>query len=323
MMHAKHKSTDTQYIAVDDLIGRLGLLEMDVYHWLNRDKPKIKKDHRGRTSVPMEFLERYSACAEYIAAFKRAVTADRSSREAEDLQTTLQLKKERTELLDIYDVYIGDLENIHRKYLDSANKAGNESSVMAAYLLFSRVISTLKMGCLCLRNGYWNSGSLLREIDECLDVAKFFVITKDTSRGGDALRRWFRQNLAPSHGDCRKEIASWVADIDKEADEEQHHELLKELYNKKSKFTHPTYATIREVAKYNTDGTVSVEEVDYGPCSYERKLHELTHFFRSSIWSSFQTFSTCFIQELPLLEEDIKYLLNYDKKFQEWDSVPW
>jgi len=195
---------------------------------------------------------------------------------------------------------------------------------MAAYLLFSRVISTLKMGCLCLRNGYWNSGSLLREIDECLDVAKFFVITKGTSKGEKTLRQWFRQNRAPKHEDCRKEIATRRASIIKKIDAEKHRELLNELYQKKSKFTHPTYATIREVAKYKTNqGIVSVEEIDYGPCSYERKLHELTHFFRSSIWSSFQTFIECFAQELPLLEEDIKYLLNYDKKFQKWDSVPW
>lgn len=322
MTQTKHKSTDTKYIAVNDLISRLGLLEADVYRWLNRDKPRARKDHRGQPSVPMEFLERYSTCAEYMEAFKRAVVAEKLSREADDLQITLRLKRERSQLLDLYDVCIGDLETLHRKYLDSANGAGSESGVMAAYLLFTRVISTLKMGCLCLRNGYWNSGSLLREIDECLDVAKFFVITKGTSKGEKTLRQWFRQNRAPKHEDCRKEIAARMASIVREFDAEQHCELLNELYQKKSKFTHPTYATIREVAKYKADGVILVEEVDYGPCSYERKLHKLTHFFRSSIWSSFQTFLACF-HELPLLEEDIKYLLNYDKKFKEWDSISW
>lgn len=323
MMQKKHKLTDDKYIAVDDLISRLGLLDADVYHWLDRDNPKTRKDHRGRPSVPMEFLESYSACAEYMDAFKRAALAERSSREADDLQTTLRLKRERSELLDIYDVYIGDLETLHRKYLDSANMAGSESCAMAAYLLFTRVISTLKMGCLCLRNGYWTSGSLLREIDECLDVAKFFVITKGTSKGEKALRQWFRQNRTPTHGDCRNKIAIWKASLNKETDAEQFRELLNESYQKKSKFTHPTCAIIREVTKYNAEGIISVEEVDYGPCSYERKLHELTHFFRSSIWSSFQTFLVCFIHELPLLEGDIEYLLSYDKKFQKWDSAPW
>jgi hypothetical protein len=300
MTQKKQKSDDDKYIAVDDLISRLGLLDVDVYYWLNRDKPKTKKDHRGRESVPIDFLEKYSSCAEYMDALKRAVVAERLSREADDLQITLRLKRERSELLDIYEAYIGCLEILHRKYLDLANKAGLESSAMAAYLLFTRVISTLKMGCLCLRNGHWTSGSLLREIDECLDVAKFFVITKGTSKGENALRKWFRQNCAPSHGDCRGEIAIWKASLNKETDVGLFRELLYESYQKKSKFTHPTCAIIREVTKYNAEGITSIEEVDYGPCSYERKLHELTHIFRSSIWSSFKTFFVCFIHELPL-----------------------
>lgn len=320
MMQKMHKLTHDKYIAVDDLISRLGLLDVDVHRWLDRDNSKTSKDHRGRPTVSIEFLECYSACPEYMDAFKRAVVAERSSREDDDCQITFRLKKERAELLDIYGLHIGYLEILHRKYLDSANSAGLESSAMAAYLLFTRVISTLKMGCLCLRNGYWTAGSLLREIDECLDVAKFFVITKGTSKGEKALRQWFRQNCAPSHGVCRKEIAIWQASLNRETDEEKHHELLNEMYNKKSKFTHPTYATIREVSKYKADGMASVEDVDYGPCNYERKLHELTQFFRSSIWSSFQTFFVCFIKELPLYKEDIECLLDYDKKFQEWEK---
>lgn len=194
---------------------------------------------------------------------------------------------------------------------------------MAAYLLFSRVISTLKMSCLCLRNGYWTSGSLLREIDECLDLALYFVITKNTSKGKQVLQKWFRQNYAPQHSDCRREIAIHMASIDKDVDVKQHQELLNELYQKKSKFTHPAYATVREVTSYNVDGDTSVVEIDYGPCGYERKLHELTHFFRSSLWSSFQIFIACFVQEFPLAKEDIEYLHKYDKKFQSWDLVSW
>lgn len=320
--HAKHKSTDEKYIAVEYLISSLGLLEREVMSWLIRDKPKAKKDHMGRTSVSVEYIGKYSACKEYSNAFRRAVAAERRSREIDTPQISQRLMSERINLLDSYDACIHDLETIHRKYLDSANRAGYESSVMAAYLLFSRVISTLKMACLCLRNGYWNSGSLLREIDECLDVAQFFVITKGTQRGEKALHQWFRQNRAPKHEDCRKEIALRMASL-LEDEEARHRELLNELYQKKSKFTHPTYATVREVTKYNVESVITVEEIDYGPCTYERKLHELAHFFRSSIWSTFQTFLLCFIHEFPLLKEDIEYLQIYDKKFQEWDSVPW
>jgi len=104
MTRTNHKPVDNKYIAVEELISRLSLSEVDVYHWLNRDKPKTREDHRGRLSVSIELLEKYSACDEYMEAFKRALVAERLSREADDLQTTLQLKNERSKFLDIYDV---------------------------------------------------------------------------------------------------------------------------------------------------------------------------------------------------------------------------
>jgi hypothetical protein len=136
MTHGKHNSKDAEYIAVEDLIGRLGLLEEDVFEWLSRDKPNVKNDRRGRPSIPLEFLERYSGCAEYETAFKRALAAERLSRDVDDVQISLQLKIKRSELLNLYDVFIIDLENLHRKYLRLVNRVGRESSAMAAYLLF-------------------------------------------------------------------------------------------------------------------------------------------------------------------------------------------
>lgn len=323
MKNTTPQSADEKYIAVEDLISRLGLLEVDVLSWLDRDKPKFRKDHMGRIAIPLEFLERYSTSSEYMSAFNRAVAAEGALRESDNLQIAPRMQIERTKLLDNYDICISDLESLHRKYLNSANSAGYESSVMASYLLFSRVIATLKMACLCLRNDYWTSGSLLREIDECLNVAEYFVLTKGTPKGKKALHQWFRENRAPKHEDCRKEIAKRMASLDMEVNEEQHRDLLNELYQKKSKFTHPTHATVREVTKYDVSCDTLVSEIDYGPCCHERKLHELAHFFQSSIWSSFQTFIVCFSQELPLLEEDFEYLLEYDNKFKEWCRVPW
>jgi hypothetical protein len=304
-------------MSVEELIGHLGLLDSDVDQWLVRDNPETYRDHMGRISVPKELLDRYSNSAEYTPAFQKAVRAEKAQREADERCRNERFQKERLELLDIYDLYVCDLESMHRKYLDTANLAGYESSAMAAYLLISKAISILKMGCLCLRSGYWYSGSLLREVDESLDVAQYFVLTKGTSDGEKALRRWFRQNHAPKHEVCRREIAIGIASVIRDIDKQQHQELLNELYQKKSKWTHPAYGAIREVTRFNLDGATSVEDVVYGPCNFERKLLELTQFFRSSIWTSFQVFLTCFRTELPLTQKDIDYLLKYDKSFQE------
>ena len=67
---------------------------------------------------------------------------------------------------------------------------------------------------------------------------------------------------------------------------------MNELYQKKSKFTYRTYHVIREITKYKpmAGEILHIDEIEYGTYSYERKLFELTDFFKSSIWTSFQYF---------------------------------
>lgn len=315
------KQTKTTYIAIEDLIRRLGLLDEDVLSWIKRDNPQITLDHRGRKSVLISFLEKYSLEEDYTKAFYKAVAVERYIRDSDNSGANLNFKQARSKLLDTYEAYISIIESIHSKYLAMINKAGNETSLMAAYLLFSRVLSTLKMCCLCQRNNYWYWGSLLREIDEALDVAYYFVITKDLAEGRKALCKWFRENEAPKHADCRKVISNKMSAVDNTYDHNENYDLMNELYQKKSKFTHPTYHVIREVTKYRPmgDDILHVAEIEYGACSYERKLFELTDFFKSSIWTSVQYFLQCF-QDLPLNKEDFQQLMTIHRKFLEEET---
>ncbi len=199
--------------------------------------------------------------------------------------------------------YVDRLEVIHQHYLLQVNDCGYESSEMAAYLLLSRVISTLKMCCMCATNRYWYWGSLLREIDEALDVALYFVISSKTEAGKKAIRDWFRLNEAPRHSKCREQISKHQASLNLGYTESNHMELMAELYNKKSKFTHPTYRVIREVTEFEIfSGEVRLNNIDYGPCASEHSILELVDFFQTSILIACQSFLRCF-WELPLLEE--------------------
>lgn len=65
------------------------------------------------------------------------------------------------------------------------------------------------------------------------------------------------------------------------------------------------------------DGTRRVAAIDYGPCRYETKLYEITDFFESSIWSTFQKMFICFYYKLNLSEEDAAFIQCYDRMFQE------
>ena len=169
----------------------------------------------------------------------------------------------------------------------------------------------------CLEQGHWYSGSLLRDVDECVDLAQYFSITKGSNSGEVTRLRWFRQNVSPSHATCREAISAWQSLLVGTEVADQHLEVMKELYRKKSKWTHPTYKVIREISSFDTDGKITLAFVDYGPCSYERKIFELAEFFRSSIWSTFQCLWLCFKLEFPLADEDVSLLRDYDRMFQD------
>ena len=119
------------------------------------------------------------------------------------------------------------------------------------------------------------------------------------------------------HEECRRAISEWRSSVVEGADSAEHLDLMRELYGKKSKWTHPTYASIREITEYVHDCALQVETIDYGPCRNERKLYELTDFFRSSIWSTFQTVWLCFHYRLNLSGEDTAILQRYDRMFQD------
>lgn len=91
-------------------------------------------------------------------------------------------------------------------------------------------------------------------------------------------------------------------------------DLLYEIYQKKSKFTHPTYLVIREITTFELLNNIpNIKEIEYGQSKHERKLLELTEFFRSSIWTSIQVFIQCF-HDLPLGKEDLNHLFSIHSK---------
>ena len=306
-----------KHVAIEDAANDLGILEADLRSLLHPLSPPVESDHRGRPTVPTSYIDEITSGEAYLEAVGRALDAQSRARADDDPAIDSVLRERRLQLLIRYDSWIAELQAVHQRYLAAANDAGPESSGLASYLLLSRAISTLKALNTCLREGHWYSGSLLRDIDECLDLAHFFAITKGTEKGERARRKWFRENAAPKHEESRKAISQHVSSVVGVMDSTDHLALMRELYGKKSKWTHPTLASIREITGYLPDGSLSVRAIDYGPCRYERKLYELTEFFRSSIWTTFQTLWLCFHYRLNLSGEDAALLRRYDLMFQE------
>ena len=305
-------------MAIEDMAMDLGLIESDVIAVLRTLSSPFTRDFRGRLSVPSRYLSIVGSGSFYEGALKRALISDEMGKK----NVVGNPSDQRSQLLGRYSVLIDDLEEIHRRYLDRANATGIESSAMAAYLLMSKSIALLRMTNESLRQGHWYSGSSLRDIDETLDVALYLVISADTEKGKVARFKWFRENSSPHHAECRTEIAQWYASLVEEANGDHHLSLMKELYRKKSKWTHPTYLAIRETASFDLSGeTPELLAVNYSPCCHQNKLLELADFFRSSIWSCFQTHSLCFNLTFPVSAAEKKLFLKYDKLFLQWQDA--
>ncbi len=307
---------EEHYKAIDDLAHDLGIFTNDLYRWIKREHKIISFDHMQRPAISSKCIGEYSTSSSYCNARRKYIMAEIAQRKADDNPATKQFfQLKRLALLDQYNTYIDDLKKLHKQHLHNVNAAGYESPTMAAYLLFAKVISTLKMVCSNLRHGYLYCGSSIREIDETLNLAEHFVITAQSPKGEKDLLKWFRQNRSPKNQDCRKSISTLITSVDPTYDQKNNEALMNELYQKKSKFTHSAYSVIHESTKLkiNEHGECIIEQIDYGPCSNEAKLYELCDFFISSIWTSFQIFKVCFH---PLLTEaQSKLLTDYDKFF--------
>ena len=317
MLYDKDRShIMSELIAIDDLAHELGLLISDVEKWIFENKVTVGVDYKNRPAIDSQLKHNISECDSYQVSIKNSISSDEDLRDHSNSNSEFY-KKQRMELLAKYKLYISELESMHCEHIKTINDHNFESAERAAFLLLSKAIGCLKMGCDNLMSGYWVAGSVIREIDETVDTANYFIILKDTDKGKNVVRKWFRKNIAPTHSVCREEISKNISSktgIDKE----YFHKNMKDLYHSKSKLVHPTFGPIREVSEFTVENDISIESLTYGVTDNQFKLYELTEFYKSSIWSVFQAFLICFADTLPLNEKTRGRLGEINQEFEAW-----
>lgn len=221
------------------------------------------------------------------------------------------------ELIKQYRNDISVLEKIHYKYRNNLNILKDETALVAAYILYAKVINLLNMACLCLENYYFHTGLLLRIIDETVDVATYFIISEGGENDSKNLRIWFREDVSPKHKICREVISKYLNSINMKIAVNDHEDLINEIYQKKSKMIHPTRNTILEVIKFSSEDKRSLpNSFDYKSCSYTKKIYQLTDFFKSSVWTAIQGFYICFYKKMPLKKDDMDILIKLNDKYE-------
>jgi hypothetical protein len=285
--------------------------------WANEGKFSISYNENNKPCIRQSDLKRIA----------HSEIARKASKEEIKLQTYLLAEEEKSgnnkfylssivTLIKNYKKYIKDLEDLHYSYHKNVNIIENESALVAAYILYSKVISLLYMCCYCLEKHFFHSGIFFRLIDETIDLAHYFIVTEKSEKGKKHIKEWFREDNSPRHEICREELAKHTSSILKVTKKEAQKELYNELYHIKSKIIHPTLKSIMEVIPFKIKhDELFFKGFDYQTCSFPRKMLEITEFFQSSIWTAFQGFYFCFHEKMPLTEKDKDFILTYDKNF--------
>ncbi|MEQ3694698.1 MAG: hypothetical protein ABNH16_14035 [Thalassolituus sp.] len=298
-------------IPIGDAATSLGVLESQMEKWIREDKPKILKNHRGLLSVPQSYIAACSSKSDYYKALLNSIKIENRHKVYVIGERKDQLHKSRQAMLQVYQQWTDRIEEIHRDYKKVFNELRNETWEFASYMLLSRAIALLKGAIELLSNGYWYAGSIIREVDETLDVAHYFKIRAQSGDDTD-LKKWFRTSIAPGHSKCRKAIAEHYVSIVHSENAKQHEYLLNELYQKKSKWTHPNFGLIRESGSFEVvEDKLQIKELCYGECEHEFKIMELVDYFKSSIWTTYQQFMIIFVDFLSI--EHREEILEFNK----------
>ena len=298
-------------------IQTLMLNQKTFYNLIKDKKIEIHQNNNLDSCILDSDLKSLCYDEEVINNSKKDILANLSSLESDKINKKDEILIQKTkELLRQYRKDIKVLERIHNKYKNNVDILNDNTALVAAYILFAKVINLLNMVCLCLENFYFHSCSLLRIIDETIDVAEYFIISEGTEEGGLALKIWFREDFSPSNSTCREELSKGMGSIIQNKPE-ANKELMNTLYQLKSKMIHPDRSIILEGLIYSEKEGISLpNSFDYKRCSYTRRLYKLVVFFKSSIWTAFQGFFICFHEKMPLEKEDKDILISINDKYE-------
>lgn len=322
-MNRKVSPAQEKLIGLDDARYILQASSSQMDTWQQKGRFALRQTTEGRPALSETDLKTLANGPDALKAALEGLALDVTTREAiESSGRNETFVSQISQLIEQYREYIGTLEEIHKTYHDQLDPLHDESALRAAYILYAKVIRLLRMACLCLQHHFWDALILFRPIDEAVELAQYFILSESTPRGSEHLRRWFRENYSPKNEECRKVIGEYMDSVvPPQPGQRPFREVMAELHYKKSKAIHHTHHDIMETYRAKiADGKLTGLGFDYGPCSYPRKMLEVTELFQACIWTAVQGFLVCFKDRLPLSQEHVERLMALHQLFSSQTS---
>jgi hypothetical protein len=310
-------------IGLDDARYILHASSRQMDTWQQEGRFAQRQTTEGRPALSETDLKALANGPDALKVALEGFALDVTTREADESSgRNKTFVSQIAQLIEQYHEYIGTLEEIHKTYHDQIHPLHDESALRAAYILYAKVIRLLRMACLCLQHHFWDALILFRPIDEAVELGQYFILSESTPHGSEHLRRWFRENHSPKNEECRKVIGAYMDSVvPPQPGQRPFKEVMTGLHYKKSKAIHHAHHDIMETYRAKiVHSKLTGLGFDYGPCSYPRKMLEVTELFQSSIWTAVQGFLVCFKDRLPLSQEHVERLMALDQLFSSQTS---
>ena len=276
-----------------------------IEEWIAERKIKIRNN------------ENNIACIDYETDFGKLTYDDsRIERSHKDIKIYLEdcsksdidaIKVSINRNIEEYKGYISLLEEYHRSLTVNYDLLCDKTEVVAALLIYLKIINISHMFILSISEGINSSLILVRTIDEAVTLAQYFILLKDDSTCQNDLKRWYHLEKSPSPSECRKKVMSALTS-GTPFTYEQVFPLSDDIYQIKSKSVHHSFRDCNKLLELEIkEESIHIKEFCYKSSNVFRK-DEIIEYFSSIINSVMQGFIICFKDILE--KEKLDNLVN-------------
>lgn len=222
--------------------------------------------------------------------------------------------------LEIIKKYLGDLENNHNKIIEKFDLVNDETAESAAYLLFVKTFCMFRTIIVCLENKLLCANVYFRPLNEAINLANFFLLTKDTEKGNKILFEWFRDNKTP----YTKTIVSTLKEFTEKHTDENiasfYSSMLFQLSQATSTIIHNSYNDTKKHFIFKSDqDNISIKSIEYERSSNLREILTYAYYLDSLLLSIYLSYITCY--GLLISDVDKEVLKDIDSKRKELQSI--
>ncbi len=222
--------------------------------------------------------------------------------------------------LEVIKKYLDDLENHHNTIIVNYDLINDETAENAACLLFIKTFSMFRTIIVCLEKRLLCANVYFRPLNEALNLAKFFLLTKNTEKGKEILFEWFRNNKTP----YTKEIVSILKEFaEKHSDEKTalvYSSMNFELSQATSNVIHNSFIGIKEhlIFKFDQDN-ILLKTIEYEGTSNLREILNNVYYLDSLLLSVYLSYIMCFELLIPGVNKEI--LMDIVTKRKELQTI--